>query len=326
LIVKPTIPFTDEDKLKIDQYVMHGGKVIWFVDKLFAELDSLMRSQADFIAFDRNLNLDDILFRYGVRINGDLLQDLNCSKIPIVTGQNTDGSPRMQRLPWPYYPFLSSPNNNPVTKNLDRVLPIFPSSIDTVRAYGIQKTVLLASDTNSRILNSPAMVSLNSVADDPNFQTFNKSHVPVAVLLEGKFTSLFANRLTKPVQDSVTRSSGEPFAASGQKDTKQIVVSDADIVTNSVSPTTGALPMGELPLENYRFANREFFLNSLDYLVNTSGIFELRNKDFTLRLLDKKKVEEQKTTWQFINIAAPVLLIILFGVGYQWNRKRKFAV
>ncbi len=326
LIVKPTIPFTDEDKLKIDQYVMHGGKVIWFVDKLYAELDSLMRSQADFVAFDRNLNLDDILFRYGVRINGDLLQDLNCSKIPIVTGQNTDGSPRMQRLPWPYYPFLSSPNNNPITKNLERVLPIFPSSIDTVRAYGIEKTILLASDTNSRILNSPAMVSLNSVADDPSFQTFNKSHLPVAVLLEGKFTSLFANRLTKQVQDSVAKASGELFSGSAQKPTKQIVVSDADVVTNSVSPTTGPLPMGELPLENYRFANREFFLNSIDYLVNGSGIFELRNKDFTLRLLDKKKVEAQKTTWQFINIAVPVLLIILFGLVYQWNRKRKFAV
>ena len=326
LIVKPTRPFTDEDKLKLDQYVMHGGKVIWFVDKLYAELDSLMRSQADFVAFDRNLNLDDILFRYGVRINGDLLQDLNCAKIPIVTGRNPDGSPRMQRLPWPYYPFLSSPNNNPVTKNLDRVLPIFPSTIDTVKAPGISKTILLASDTNSRVLNSPAMVSLNSVGDDPSFQTFNKSHLPVAVLLEGKFTSLFANRLTKEVQDSVAKALGEPFAASASKETKQIVVSDADIVTNSVSQTTGPLPMGELPLENYRFANREFFLNSVDYLVSGSGIFELRNKDFTLRLLDKKKVEDEKTTWQLINIVLPVLLIILFGLVYQWNRRRKFAV
>jgi gliding-associated putative ABC transporter substrate-binding component GldG len=326
VIVKPTRPFTDEDKLKIDQYVMHGGKVIWLVDKLYAELDSLMRSQADFVAFDRNLNLDDILFKYGVRINGDLLQDLNCSKIPIVTGQNPDGSPRMQRLPWPYYPFLSSPNNNPITKNLDRVLPIFPSTIDTVKAPGITKTILLASDTNSRVLNSPAMVSLNSVADDPNFQTFNKSHIPVAVLLEGKFTSLFANRLTKQVQDSVAKALGEPFAATGAQETKQIVVSDGDIVTNSISQTTGPLPMGELPLENYRFANREFFLNSIDYLVSGSGIFELRNKDFTLRLLDKKKVEDQKTTWQLINIVVPVLLIILFGLVYQWNRKRKFGV
>ena len=326
LIVKPTQPFTDEDKLKIDQYIMHGGKVIWFVDKLYAELDSLMRSQANFVAFDRNLNLDDILFRYGVRINGDLLQDLNCSKIPIVTGQNADGTPKMQRLPWPYYPFLSASNNNPISKNLDRVLPLFPSSMDTVKSPGIQKTILLASDTNSRVLNSPAMVSLNSVEDDPGFQTFNKSHIPVAVLLQGRFTSLFANRLTQQVKDSVLKASSEPFAATNEKDNKQIVVSDADIVTNSVSQTTGPLPMGELPLENYRFANREFFLNSIDYLVSGSGIFELRNKDFTLRLLDRKKVEDQKTTWQLINIVVSVVLVILFGLVYQWNRKRQFGM
>jgi len=325
LIVKPSQPFTDEDKLKIDQYVMHGGKIIWFVDKLYAELDSLMRSQADFVAFDRNLNLDDILFKYGVRINGDLVQDLNCSKIPIVIGQNPDGSPRMQRIPWPYYPFLSSPNNNPISKNLDRVLPIFPSSIDTVKAPGIQKTILLTSDTNSRTLSSPAMVSIKSIGDI-DFQTFNKSYIPVAVLLEGKFTSLFANRLTKQVQDSVARALGKPFAPVADNDTKQIVVSDADIVTNEISSTAGPLPMGQLPLENYRFANREFFLNSVDYMVSTSGIFELRNKDLTLRLLDKKKVEDQKNTWQLINIVLPVIIIILFGLVYQWNRKRKFSL
>ncbi len=209
LIVKPTQPFTDEDKLKIDQYIMHGGKVLWFVDKLYAELDSLMRSQADFVAFDRNLNIDDILFKYGVRINGDLVQDLNCSKIPIVVGYNPDNSPRMQRVPWPYYPFLQATNNNPISKNLDRVLPLFPSSIDTVKAPGIQKTILLASDTNSRILSSPALVSLNSIRTDEDFNTMNKSHIPVAVLLEGKFKSLFANRLDATVQDSVQRNTKE---------------------------------------------------------------------------------------------------------------------
>lgn len=326
LIVKPTQPFTDEDKLKIDQYVMHGGKVLWFVDKLYAELDSLMRSQADFVAFDRNLNIDDILFKYGVRINGDLVQDLNCSKIPIVIGYNPDNSPRMQRVPWPYYPFLQATNNNPISKNLDRVLPLFPSSIDTVKAPGIQKTILLATDTNSRVLSSPALVSLNSIRTDEDFNTMNKSHIPVAVLLEGKFKSLFANRLDATAQDSVQRNTGKPFAATAITPTKQIVVSDADIVTNAVSNTTGPLPMGELPLESYRFANREFFLNSVDYMVSTSGIFESRNKDFTLRLLDKKKIQEQRTQWQFINIVVPIGLIILFGLGFQYFRKNRYAV
>ncbi len=326
LIVKPTQPFTDEDKLKIDQYVMHGGKVLWFVDKLYAELDSLMRSQADFVAFDRNLNIDDILFKYGVRINGDLLQDLNCSKIPIVIGYNPDNSPRMQRVPWPYYPFLQATNNNPISKNLDRVLPLFPSSIDTVKAPGIRKTILLSSDTNSRVLSSPALVSLNSIRTDEDFNTMNRSYIPVAVLLEGRFASLFANRLDAATQDSVQRSSGKPFAAEGDKDTKQIVVSDADLVTNAVSPTTGPLPMGELPLESYRFANREFFLNSVDYMVSNSGIFESRNKDFTLRLLDKKKIQEQRTQWQFINIVVPIVLVIVFGLVFQYFRRNKYAV
>jgi len=326
LIVKPAQPFTDEDKLKIDQYIMHGGKVVWCIDKLYAELDSLMRSQNDFVAFDRNLNVDDILFKYGVRINGDLLQDLNCAKIPIVVGQNPDGSPQMQRFPWPYYPFLNATNNNPISKNLDRVLPVFPSSIDTVEVPGIQKTILLATDTNSRRLTSPAMITLNSIKDDADFATFNKSYVPVAVLLEGNFTSLYANRLTKEIQDSVTRALGKPFARASGKPTKQIVMSDADIVTNAVSQSTGPLSMGEIPFENYRFANREFFLNSIDYLVSNNGIFQARNKDFTLRLLDKKKTEEQRSTWQLINIAVPIVIILLFGMLYALLRKKKYSV
>lgn len=327
LIVKPTKAFTDEDKLKIDQYVMHGGKVLWFVDKLYAELDSLMRSRADFIAYDRNLNVDDILFKYGVRINGNLLQDLNCSKIPVVTGYNPDNSPRMQRIPWPYYPFLQSFTDNPISKNLDRVLSIFPSGMDTVKAAGIRKTILLASDTNSRTLSTPALVSLNSIRTDEDFASMNRSYVPVAVLLEGTFSSLFANRLDAATQDSVTKNlgKGQRFEKQSVHPTKQIVVSDADIVTNAVSQTSGPMPMGELPFENYRFANREFFLNSVDYLVSNNGIFESRNKDFVLRLLDKKKVAEGRTMWQLINIALPIALIIFIGFILQYARKRRYA-
>ncbi len=324
IIVKPNIPFTDEDKLKLDQYVMHGGKIIWFIDKLYAEYDSLMRSQKDFVAFDRNLNLDDLLFKYGVRINGDLLQDLNASKIPLVIGQNADGSPRMQRVPWPYYPFLSGTSDNPISKNLDRVLPFFPSTIDTVRANGIKKTILLTSDTTSRTLASPALITLNSVRSEEDFRSFNKAYLPVAVLLEGNFTSLYANRLTQQVKDSVGNSLGQPFAQTSPA-TKQIVVSDADIVTNYVSQTNGPLPMGMIPYENYRFANREFFLNCIDYLVSNSAIFESRNKEFTLRLLDKAKVESDRSKWQIINIGLPVVIILLVGLLLQWLRKRKFT-
>ncbi len=326
MIVKPKQPFTEEDKLKLDQYVMNGGHIIWFVDKLHAELDSLMRSQAEYTAFDRGLELDDILFKYGVRINPDLVQDLSCSKIPIVIGKNADGSPKMQRYPWPYYPFLAARDNNPISKNLDRVLPIFPSSIDTVKSPDIRKTILLSTDSSSRAISSPAIVSINSVKGDEDLAYFNKKYIPVAVLLEGKFHSLYSNRLGKEVLDSVQRITGKPYLARGVKEAKQIVVADADIVTNQVSSTAGPLPMGSLPLENYRFANREFFLNSMDYLVSNNNLFESRNKDFVLRLLDKTKVEEQKNMWQAINIGLPVALVILIGLVFQWRRKKKYEV
>ncbi len=325
MIVKPTQPFTEEDKLKIDQYLMHGGKIIWFVDKLYAELDSLKRSQASYTAFDRGLDLDDLLFKYGVRINGDLIQDLNCSKIPIVIGQNPDGSPTMQRVPWPYYPFLSAHGDNPITKNLDRVLPLFPSSIDTVKAPGIVKTILLSTDSNSRSLSSPAMVSVNSVHGEEDMRSFTKSYIPVAVLLEGKFNSFFNNRVSRNLSDSILRATGKIYLSKAEKPGKQIVVADADIVTNEVTQTKGALQMGLLAMENYRFANREFFLNSIDYLISTNNLFESRNKEFVLRLLDKKKLQLQRTKWQFINIGLPIAFVLFLGTIYQWKRKKQFS-
>lgn len=324
LIVKPTAPFTEEDQLKIDQYILNGGKVIWFVDKLHAELDSLMRTQAGYTAYDRGLNIDPLLFKYGVRINGDLVQDLNCAKLPIVVGKNPDGSPTMQRIPWPYYPFLTTPSDNPITKNMDRVLPVFPSSIDTVKAPGIKKTILLATDTSSRSIASPAMVSLNSVQSEADLYTFTKSHIPVAVLLEGKFSSLFANSIGTTVIDSVRQFTGLPFLKKGIKETKQIVVSDADIVTNAVTKTTGPLPMGELPFEAFQFANKTFLLNAIDYLVNDNGLFESRNKVVVLRLLDKQKVADQKTFWQLVTTAGPILILLLIGIFVAFWRKKKY--
>jgi gliding-associated putative ABC transporter substrate-binding component GldG len=325
LIVKPSIPFTDIEKLKIDQYIMQGGKVLWFVDKIYAEMDSLLRAQADFIAFDKNLNIDDLLFKYGVRINNDLLQDLKCAKQPLVVGQVGD-QPQIQRLPFPYYPLLNSPSTHPVAKNLDDVLSIFPGSVDTVKATGIKKTILLSSDTNSRTLSSPAMVSLQSVKTEEDFRFFNKSYIPVAVLLEGKFTSLYANRLTDQLRDSLKLFSTKPFAPSAVKEGKQIVVSDGDIVTNAVTQSEGPLQMGKQQYENYQFANQEFLLNSLDYMVNNSGVLETRGKDITLRLLDKQKLANEKGFWQLLNIGAPVLLVLLFGWIYQLKRRKQYAV
>ena len=324
MIVKPSIAFTEQEKIKIDQYIMQGGKVIWCIDKLYAEFDSLLRAKSDFVAFDKNLNLEDQLFKYGVRINSDLLQDINSAKQPLIVG-NAGGKPQIERLPFPYYPLLSTISDNPIAKNLDHVLSIFPSSIDTVKASGITKTILLASDTNSRTISTPAIVSLQSVKSEEDIRTFTKGHVPVAILLEGNFSSLYANRFSKQMQDSIQLLTGVAFLSSGIKPSKQIVLSDADIVTNVVTQTQGALPMGTQQFENYQFANREFLLNCMDYLVGDAGILETRSKDLTLRLLDKNKIQEEKTIWQFLNIVIPILIILLHGGVIQWQRKKKYA-
>ncbi len=323
IVVKPTTAFNDQQKLKLDQYVMNGGKLIWMIDRLYAEMDSLMRRQSDFVAFDRNLNLEDLLFKYGVRINADLLQDLQCDKVPLVVG-NFGDKPQMQLTDWPYFPLLSSYSNHPIAKNLNRVLSIFPNSIDTIKTPGITKTILLASSSNSRTLITPAMVSLNSVKTEDDIKTFDKAHVPVAVLLEGKFSSLYSNRLSKGILDSLANLYKQPFLSSAPVANKMIVVSDADIVSNVFSQQKGPLEMGFNQFSQVQYANRDFILNCIEYLTNSSGILETRSKDYTLRLLDAKKIDSNKTFWQVLNIVLPILLIVLLGFIYQFFRKRKY--
>ena len=323
LIVKPKHGFTESQKLKIDQYVMRGGKVFWLIDKLFATQDSLRRSEGSFIAFDMGLNIDDILFKYGVRINSDIVQDLNSTEIPQVVGMMGD-RPQMQLLPWAYFPLLASPVNNPISKNLDYVLSQFPQSIDTVKAQGINKTILLSTSPHSRIINTPAKVELNSVKNEEDLKTFTTASVPVAVLLEGQFNSLYTNRIASETKDSLANLYKAPFMPAGTSSNKMIVVSDGDIVTNSFSQKNGPLQMGQNEYTNYVYANKEFFLNCMEYLIGNAGILETRGKDYTLRLLDKKKIDEEKTSWQMINLLLPSGFIILFAIIYGYIKKRKY--
>jgi ABC-2 type transport system permease protein len=322
VIVKPTERFTDAQKLKLDQYVMHGGKIIWFVDKLYAEMDSLMRSRSDFIAFDRDLNLEDLLFKYGVRINQDLVQDLQCEKMPLVVG-NMGGQPQVEFLPWPYFPLLSSQSGHPVAKNLENVLSVFPNSIDTVKAPGLTKTVLLATSGNSRTLSTPAIVTLNTLKTEEDVRAFNKPAIPVAMLLEGKFNSLYNNRISSGMVDTL-QLYGRPYQPASTGNNRMIVVADADIVTNVVTPNEGPLPMGMNQFNKYQYANKDFFLNCMEYLVDSTGILETRSKDYSLRLLDPKKTEEGRTTWQVVNLAVPILLVVLAGLGFQYVRRQKY--
>jgi ABC-2 type transport system permease protein len=323
VMVKPSKPFSDRQKLKLDQYIMHGGKVIWMIDNLYAEMDSLLRKQSDFIAFDRGLQLDDILFKYGVRINQDLVQDLQCDKLPLAVG-NFGDKPQMQLVPWPYFPLLSSYTDHPVSKNLNTVLSVFANSIDTVQAEGIRKTVLLATSANSRTLSTPAIVSLNSVKTEDDLKTFNRSHIPIAMLLEGRFSSLFANRIAASTADSLANIYRQPFMSQAAVENKMIVIADADIAGNVVTQNEGPLAMGTNQFTHVQYANRDFILNCIEYLVNPSGILATRSKTLTLRLLDPAKIETDKTKWQILNVGLPVVLIIGFAFIYQAVRNKKY--
>ena len=325
MIVKPSVPFSDEEKLKIDQFVMRGGRLLMFVDKLEAELDSLKSMSNQVIAYDRNLQLTDLLFRYGARINSDLVMDLQCDFLPFMT----NGKDQMDYLHWNYFPLFETKSNHVINKNLGLVAGQFVNSIDTVEAEGIQKTILLSSSANSRTIATPALISGAENINAPDDQNFKKANIPVAVLLEGKFRSLFANRLSQTMRDSLAKYN-VPFVSQSNIDNKIILVSDGDMVLNGLSKGE-PIPMGMNRYTagsqyQYEFANRDFLQNCLDYLINPSGLAEAKAKSYTLRLLDKKKTEDQKTMWQAINIALPVLLICLFAFVYQWWRKRKYSI
>ena len=339
LIVKPTKPFSEDEKVKIDQFVMNGGKLLCFIDNLIAEQDSLA-IKPETIAFDRNLNLTDLFFRYGCRINTDLVMDLQCDLIPIVVG-GTMENPQMEFLHWNYFPVLSPVNNN--GKGMGYVASRFANSIDTIQVEGIQKKPLLVSSPNSRIISTPALISLNENKNVPEDEMFKMNAIPVGILLEGQFTSLYRNRISKSQQDSLA-AYGLQFKPNSI-DNKMIIVADGDIVLNDFIPGNenngqpSPLPMGwnkytyteymkqsEFGKYFIPVANRDFLNNCLDELVNNPEISETKNKDIVLRLIDAKKVNEQKTTWQFINIALPVLLVLLFGWVYQQVRKRKYSV
>lgn len=322
VFLDPQEAFTEDDKLKIDQYVMHGGRVLWAIDPVRASSDSL-QVRGGFIAFDRGLNLDDLLFTYGVRINPDLLQDLQCFSIPVTVG-HIGNRPQIERLPWPYQPLFLPSADHPVVKNMDMVLGQFPSSMDTIKAPGIGKTILLASSLHSRALPTPARVSLESVKVKPDPRQFVGGALPVAIALQGHFPSAFQHRLDAERQATLKARFGYAFQGKSGA-TRMIVVSNARLFTNAVSEQDGPLPMGMDPYTRQIFANREFFENSLTWLTDTTDIMQARNKDFALRLLDQEKVKAQQTTWQLLNFLIPLGFILLFAVVFQYVRQRKYS-
>jgi gliding-associated putative ABC transporter substrate-binding component GldG len=333
VIVKPSLQFSEDEKLKLDQYVMRGGKLLCFIDNLFAESDSLA-FKPQTIAYDRNLNLTDLFFHYGARINTDLVMDLQCESIPFVVGGNSN-NPQQEFLHWNYYPLFGSTGNNAINKNIGLVGGRFVNSIDTIKAEGIKKTILLASSDNSRTIATPALISLDENRNAPQDEKFNKSGIPVAVLLEGKFSSLYNNRVSQQQNDSLNKYNTPFVSTSGEN--KMIIVADGDMAMNEALPDYGPLPMGwnkftylayQQQSDDGKYfipvSNRDFFENCLEYLVTSPEIIATRNKNIVLRLLDAKKIKEQKSNWQLINIALPVLLVIVMGIIYLKVRKKQY--
>jgi ABC-2 type transport system permease protein len=319
IIIKPDSAFSEKDKFILDQFVMRGGKLIWMIDPIFASMDSLTKHTVT-MGFPMPLNLDDQLFRYGVRINSNLIQDVRSAAIPVITGY-VGNQPKQQLYPWFYFPLFFPDSKHPIVKNLNAVKSEFVSGIDTVGNPSIRKTVLLRSSSYSKTQNAPATIDLRMVRKKPNPEEFNKSFLPVAVLLEGKFTSVFKNRLPPEIENS-----SEIRYKSESEENSMIVIADGDIARNQVQKSTGKVfPLGYDRYTNQTYGNKNFLLNCMNYLLDGDQLLTLRNREIRLRLLDRTRLEEERTYWQTINTAVPLGMILLYGIGAFWMRKRKFG-
>ena len=323
VIAKPTQPFSRAQRLKIDQYVMKGGKVIWAIDQLYASMDSLQRSNGSFVAYDQGLELDEQLFKYGVRINRDLVQDLESDKMPSVVG-SVGNQPQIELLPWPYAPLLRNTTGSPIAKNLDFISSSFPQSLDTIAIPGIKKEVLLSTSDYSRTLQTPALVEWRSVKTEQDLQLFNKKQLPVALLLEGKFGSAFSNRLSKEEIDGLS-AFGSSFLSSSVSSNSMVVISDGDLLLNPVNEQEGPLAMGMNSYTRQPFANRDFIINVLFYLTGGKDVIAARSKIFRLRLIDKEKIENEKLFWQAFNTLLPICILACFYFINSFYRGKKYA-
>jgi gliding-associated putative ABC transporter substrate-binding component GldG len=324
IVAKPRFNFPEKDKFKIDQYIMQGGKVLWLIDRLNADLDS-MRFTGQFIPQDYPLNLEDMLFKYGARIQPDLILDLECTKIPLRVGQ-LGNAPQFDLFDWFYHPAVLPAGKHPVVKNLDRVELKFCSSIDTIRTKTpVAKTALLTSSRYSRLQFSPVNLNFEILRYQPDPEKFNKGMQTVGVLLEGVFPSNYENRVSEDMMAGL-RQLGMAYRSASVPN-RMIVISDGDVAANVIrDPAQESwFPLGFNRFENKTYANRELMLNAVEYLIEANGVIEARSKEVKLRLLDNIKAKEEKTYWQLLNIAVPLLFLGLFGWLFHWFRKRKYA-
>ncbi|MCF7561818.1 gliding motility-associated ABC transporter substrate-binding protein GldG [Sabulilitoribacter multivorans] len=309
---KPTEPFTEEEKLVLDQYTMNGGKSLWLVDAVAIEKDSLYNDTGSNFAITRDLNLTDFFFKYGARINPVIISTLYSAPITLAMGSGSDS--QFQNLRWPYSPLASTGNNHPITNNLNLVRFDFANQIDTLK-NDIKKTILLETAPLTKLEGTPREISLSLVTQEQDPSIFNKGNQTLAVLLEGEFNSVYSNRI-------------KPFKLSEEKNispsTKMIIIADGDIIKNDVIRNTPQ----ELGFDRWTgqtYGNKEFLLNTVNYLLDDNGLINIRTKEITVAFLNQQKIASEKIKWQLINIVLPLVLLGLFGFVFNYFRKKKYA-
>ena len=319
IVAKPVIEFTEPEKYILDQYVMNGGKVIFLVENLLAEMDSVAK-YGQIMTVNHGHNLDDILFQYGVKIKPNLVQDIQCHGIPAINQQTN----RPGFWPWIFYPLFSAVDDNPVSRNLENVWGRYCSTIDTTARKTLKKTVLLRSSAQSRVAANPVLISLDILKNKQDPSNFRNGNQISAVLVEGEFISPFRYR------DGVKRSFDLPFSESIAQNS-MIVIGDGDLIRNQVSSDGKVYPLGydkfaskqfSAPVE---FANKKFFLNCVDYLCDDNNLIEVRSKEVILRLLEKGKIKKDKLFWQSLNMILPILMIMIFGFLNAFYRRKRWA-
>ena len=312
LIAKPTEAFTDEEKYILDQYMVNGGASIWLVDPVIAELDSLFNNEGKSLALRRDLNIDDLLFRYGIRINPNLINDLYFTQVVLASGEGNDA--QYNPVPWFYHPMVISKNNHPINSNIEALRFQFASGLDTL-SNTYKKTVLLQSSPLSRADGVPRTVSLDMITAEPDRATYTPGNMPLAVLIEGEFKSAYLNRV-RPVTLAEHQDQGPS--------NKMIVIGDGDLIRNQMR-NGRPLELGYDKWTNNFYGNKEFLINCLNFMLEDTGLINIRAKEINIPLLDQEKIALQKTKWQLINIGIPLLATLLFGLIFNMLRKRKYA-
>ncbi len=323
IVAKPTQPFSEKDKFKLDQYIMNGGKVLWLIDKVAVSLDSL--SGGLYLPREFDLGLDDLLFRYGIRIQPNLVLDMQSTLIPLAVGK-VGNAPQFDFFEYPYHPIATPGSKHPIVKSVDGVNLKFASSIDTtVRTETeLQKTVLLSTSPQSRMQYLPIRMDFEFVKYglDPNL--FDKGRQPVALALEGTFPSRYENRITQSMRQGLEEL-GQTFITESVPN-KMVVVADGDIAKSIINPRTDEIaPLGYNEFDQQLYANKEFLLNAIEYLVDDTGLIEARGKEVKLRLLNRAKVEQERTFWQLFNLLIPIFFLLIFGVIFNYVRRKRFA-